>query len=116
MIDEEDYPAIIDMEDSFDEKDIIQVRYNGKFFTGVFCAKSATGAFEQFVETLLEMGYITNDHKKMIIKNQFKLTLMTADDAIVSFMWDRAIKAEKNDVKIVYSVFDYGGWRFFGRI
>jgi hypothetical protein len=105
-----------DVDEDFYLKNIIQIRYNGKFFTGVFCAKSVHDAFDEFVETLLRNGHIKTEQKNSILQLQLKNTLMPADEAIVSFMWNHALVAEKMDTKIIYSIFDHGGWRFFGRI
>jgi hypothetical protein len=114
MINDEDDSN--DIDEDFYLKNIIQIRYNGKFFTGVFCAKSVNYAFDEFVETLLRNAHIKPEQNDSILQLHFKTTLMPADDAIVSFMWNRALEAEKNDIKIIYTIFDHGGWRFFGRI
>jgi hypothetical protein len=116
MINDEDFTKDIEIDEDYYAKNIVQMRYNGKFFTGIFYAKSAGQAFDLFVETLLKNGHIKYENKNSILQLQFKTTLMSGDNAIGSFMWNHALAAEKSDIKIICSIFDGGGWRFFGRI
>lgn len=94
----------------------IHLRENGKFFTEPFRAQTRQNAFLACVRALIERGVIDKAQENSIIDRGFKPALMPADDLMGSFMWDRAVAADENDVHVIFVVYDFGGWRFFGRI
>jgi hypothetical protein len=95
---------------------MIHIRNNGKFFTDPITGNNQMNAFLKCVRELVNSNALQAQHENKIIDRGFRRTLMPADDAVTSFMWDRAVAAEENDVHVIFSLFDIGGWRFFGRI
>jgi hypothetical protein len=96
--------------------DEIQIRYNGKFFTGPILAGSAKLAFESLVEQLVKFGHASKDRAVGLKAKGFKPMLRPAGESPLQFMWNRALAAEANNVHVIFSMYDHCGWRFFGRI
>jgi len=84
---------------------MIHERLAGKFYTDPVQASSRQNAFLQVVN---EMGLDPG--------TTFTSTLMPADEEVVSFMWHRAVFLQAEGAYGVFCLYDYGGWRFFGRI
>jgi hypothetical protein len=91
-------------------------RQNGKFFTDPIKAETITIAFLLCVRGLFDAGYTSMNFMDLIFNRRFKTTLRGADEPVMSFMWKRMQAAQENDVRMIFSIFDSGGWRFFGRV
>jgi hypothetical protein len=83
---------------------MIHERLAGKFYTDPVQANSRQNAFLQVVG---ELG---------VEVEEFIPVLMPADDEVISFMWHRAVLLQAEGAYGVFCLYDYGGWRFFGRI
>lgn len=94
----------------------IQVRYNGKFFTGPILAGTARLAFESLIEELVKRGHAKTSKAEQLMARGFKPMLRLANELPLQFMWNRALAAEENDMHVIFSLYDHAGWRFFGRI
>jgi hypothetical protein len=95
---------------------MIEVRYNGKFFTAPILAGRAQLAFETLIEELVRQGHIKTPKAERLMARGFKTALRPANQSELQFMWERALAAEENDVHVIFSLYDHEGWRFFGRI
>jgi hypothetical protein len=94
----------------------LYLEQNGKFYTGPIKTAPIDAAFCFCVSKLAKAGYISENPLNRNFDWSFNTTLRCADEAVMSFMWKRMLAAEENDVRMIFSIFDFGGWRFFGRV
>ena len=89
---------------------MFQLRENGKFFTDPISAKTIQEAFSICIEGLLERKFMTS------VPQKFTRVLLSSEESVHSSMWEYALLEEKNDTHSIFSIYDTGGWRFFGRV
>jgi hypothetical protein len=94
---------------------MVYPRGNGKFFSDPIKAESIKIAFLLCVRTLEGGGFIKMDFMDLIVNLPFNTALKCADEPLMTFMEKRMDTAAENDIRMIFSIFDIDGWRFFGR-
>jgi hypothetical protein len=89
---------------------------NGTFFTDPIKAGHIFMAFAMCLRGLVGADYLSKAKLLSLIPANFKKTLMCHGETVMSFMEKRMVAAVENDVRMIFCLFDHGGWRFFGRV